>query len=755
MPKKIILFLALAVSLASLAAGAGAANAASAATLSLTTVSGDNVRVNVTGEPSRTVRLSFLPSGGIAVTTLILGSTDINGNFVTSISSGGYGIPQGSPAYVTIEGMQSATTLWPSYSSSLTLSQTNVTIAEGQNITIAGSHSLILVSNSMSSVIGAALSGSQITITGLQTGSGVLRLCGANAGCVSLSVTVGSEGESQVSFSQNNVIVRGNERKDIDIYGGAENGYAVISNSNPSAVDASVRGGGNLVVIYAGTTTGAATVVVCSRDVTTNCANLYVTSLDSEAGTLSFSQDDIILNPGVTRNITVSGGTSNNYYISSNSNSGAVTASISGDVMTLTGGGNAGSSVIKVCSTTVNATCGELDVTLNINDETASDTSLSFSQNVVTVAKKDTTNVTVNGGGDMGYVLSANTDPSSATATIASGSNIISIYGVEVGSSIITVCSVSGGSVCASIYVSVSEEMVPIYFSQNDVSLTAGSKLIITVSGGSGTDKVISANSNPSAVSATLQGNGSVLVLSGGTVAGTTSITVCSATYSNNCATLSATLNADASNPSPSSSSNSTSGNSSSAAQDLIGKIMTEASNVINASGLTRNVTLETQARTAYTNRLTTGASMSDAAQQLITDFVAYGTPTTEILGAGERAGVVSSYQTAFGKLPSTESEWADVIKIANGRWPGQTSSAAIESGKVEFRKVYKREANLDNPNDNAAVSIIAYGLRPTARNLASEKAAIKTFRSVYGHDPASALAWDIVRAIAYSGAKR
>ena len=75
--------------------------------------------------------------------------------------------------------------------------------------------------------------------------------------------------------------------------------------------------------------------------------------------------------------------------------------------------------------------------------------------------------------------------------------------------------------------------------------------------------------------------------------------------------------------------------------------------------------------------------------------------------------------------------------------------------GLLEFKKVYLRSANMDNPNDNAAVSVIAYGLRPSNRNLNSEKTAIKSFKYVYGHNPVSSLAWDIVRAIAYSGATR
>jgi hypothetical protein len=141
--------------------------------------------------------------------------------------------------------------------------------------------------------------------------------------------------------------------------------------------------------------------------------------------------------------------------------------------------------------------------------------------------------------------------------------------------------------------------------------------------------------------------------------------------------------------------------------------------------------------------------------QTALSNFIAYGTDTTVKLGEGERAGVVNSYKSAFGKLPATAAQWSDAIKIANGRWPSEGSPTAEAKAALEFKKVYKRSPNMKQPNDNAAVTVIAYGLRPANRNLNSEKAAIKSFKAIYGHAPVSALAWDIVRAIAYSGAKR
>ena len=135
--------------------------------------------------------------------------------------------------------------------------------------------------------------------------------------------------------------------------------------------------------------------------------------------------------------------------------------------------------------------------------------------------------------------------------------------------------------------------------------------------------------------------------------------------------------------------------------------------------------------------------------------FINSYTDTTKILGSGERAGVVNSYRSAFNKLPQTVSDWQDIIKIANGRWPSQTSEQAENKAKTEFKKVYLRNPNMENPNDNAAVTVIAYGLRPANRNMDSEKAGIVIFKNIYGYNPESAVDWDVVRAIAYSGAER
>ena len=138
-----------------------------------------------------------------------------------------------------------------------------------------------------------------------------------------------------------------------------------------------------------------------------------------------------------------------------------------------------------------------------------------------------------------------------------------------------------------------------------------------------------------------------------------------------------------------------------------------------------------------------------------LTFFLFPGTNSTRPLGGGERGGVVNSFKTAFGRWPTSEVDWQDVIKIGNGRWPSQKSPIAEAEAKKMFKKVWLREANMNQPNDNAAVTVITYGLRMAVRKPDSEKVAILSFKKIFGYAPTSARDWDVVRAIAYSGATR
>ena len=197
---------------------------------------------------------------------------------------------------------------------------------------------------------------------------------------------------------------------------------------------------------------------------------------------------------------------------------------------------------------------------------------------------------------------------------------------------------------------------------------------------------------------------------------------------------------------------------------DKITVILSEASDIVKANvnallgrlGIKRDLAKEQVSIKHYAHDLLDGVKdFSKDNEHALVNFLTYGTETTKYLGEGERAGVVNSYKSAFGKLPKTEEDWQDAIKIANGRWPNERSLITEKNAEEAFKKIYKRSSNRANPHDDAAITVISYGLRPSDRNMDSEKAGIKSFRAIYGYSPKTATAWDIVRAIAYSGATR
>ena len=185
---------------------------------------------------------------------------------------------------------------------------------------------------------------------------------------------------------------------------------------------------------------------------------------------------------------------------------------------------------------------------------------------------------------------------------------------------------------------------------------------------------------------------------------------------------------------------------------DKMGEILAELKEL-------RNIVKEQAAKIKYLEKLSKDVEkLSARMENAINNFITYGVDAnTKKLGEGERAAVMYSYKAAFDKLPETEAELADAIKIANGRWPSITNQTAESQAKAQFQKIYKRAADMNDANDNAAVTVMAYGLRQKAenRNLNSEKAGIKIFKAIYGHTPNSTEDWNIMQAITYSGASR
>ncbi len=184
-----------------------------------------------------------------------------------------------------------------------------------------------------------------------------------------------------------------------------------------------------------------------------------------------------------------------------------------------------------------------------------------------------------------------------------------------------------------------------------------------------------------------------------------------------------------------------------------------EISSILSELNTVRDTVREQEIEIKYLRALIQNlAQVNESMKEMINHFITYGVDTNSMkLGEGERAAVVYSFKEAFGKLPESEVDFEDVIKIANGRWPEKKSDQALASARAEFAKIYQRADNANNPNDQAAVTIMAYGLRQKAenRNLLSEQNGLKIFAELYDKNPQTTTDWNILQAITYSGATR
>jgi len=121
-----------------------------------------------------------------------------------------------------------------------------------------------------------------------------------------------------------------------------------------------------------------------------------------------------------------------------------------------------------------------------------------------------------------------------------------------------------------------------------------------------------------------------------------------------------------------------------------------------------------------------------------MTNFIAYGTKSTQALGAGERAGVLHSFYEAFGRLPKTTIDWGDVVKISTNEPPSQRSVQAEQKAKDS------------GADDERTIMLIAYGLRPAKRDIVLERGGIVHFIEAYGRLPSSTPDWNVLRSIVY-----
>ncbi|MGA2417952.1 MAG: peptidoglycan-binding domain-containing protein [Candidatus Staskawiczbacteria bacterium] len=502
-------------------------------TLSLTsTGSGDNVQINVTGDPGASVIL-FYTSTGAGSGLASLGSTNSSGNFSAIVSSATYGIASNSAVYVRtsgINGPMSNQVAWPYFSStttsSITLSPSSLLLNIGQTSTITASvSSLYMSSNSTPAVANINLNGATITVQALAYGTTTATICavGSTTNCATLPITVQNSTASQLTFNQNNFSVVSGQSIPVTITGGSGT-YTISNNSNPSAIQTSLNG--STITLTATSTSGAASITVCTTDMN-NCGIINVSSTTVNSTAITFSQTNPVVPIGQTTTVTIYGGTGTNFYVSSNSNPSIVQANITSNILTLIGNATSGTSNINICAYA--GSCGSL--TVNVTSASTNG-SLSLSQNTISILAGQSSNITILGGSTPYNVSSSSTNIFNGVIN----GNIVTIYGVNPGTATANICASVG---CATLSVtinSVTSSTNPPTFSQNNILLNVGQQITVYVSG---TGSFYLGSSNTSNISSAVISGSSVVVT--GITPGSTNFSICQS--GGQCSTLYTSVN--------------------------------------------------------------------------------------------------------------------------------------------------------------------------------------------------------------------
>ncbi len=430
--------------------------------------------------------------------------------------------------YVTVSGVLGANTnLWFSPANpNLYLGQS---LAVSINSSVTNSYSGVspylnnyyyISSNSNSGVVSANISGSVLNLYANQTGSSNLSICHISLGfCSTLYVTVGGgSGSGNLSLSQTNVSLSFGQSTTVTASNSFSSSVYVSQNTNPSVVSTTVSG--NIVYINA-QGSGSSNISICATGSGGACGNVYVTVTGGGSNGLSFSPSNPTLYGGQSLAVAIYNSlASYGLFVSSNSNSNVVSASISGSTLTLYAN-NPGTSNIVVCSNG-SVQCGTLFVTVSGSGSTGS--SIFFTPSSLSLTIGQSNNVTISGPYSYNYYISTNSSPNVASAVIQN--NILTVTGTNSGYTTFSICQ-NGVSQCGSLGVTVNSGGYGGYgslsLSQTSAGITVGQTTYITAYNYGGSI-YISNNSNPGVVSPTVSGNQINLR---GLAAGSATVTVC------------------------------------------------------------------------------------------------------------------------------------------------------------------------------------------------------------------------------------
>jgi hypothetical protein len=264
---------------------------AMAPNLSVTSENGNSVQMTVYGDPNSSVILYYQTQYETQDAGTV-GYTDATGYFSSVLNAGSYAVTPGAQVYVLVDNQQSGWATWPYVSSTypnnygtISLSQTSVNLLAGQSSVITAyneSGSLYVSANSNPLVATAVAYSNEVTVTAETYGSTTLTVCSTEGSCNEVYVTVnGTSVTEPISLSSTSLQFWTGQSYQVDIYGNNSSSYYVSSNSNPTAVSASIVG--NSLSLY-GAGVGSSTISVCQSSYGgysdysgSGCATIFVT----------------------------------------------------------------------------------------------------------------------------------------------------------------------------------------------------------------------------------------------------------------------------------------------------------------------------------------------------------------------------------------------------------------------------------------------------------------------------------------------
>jgi hypothetical protein len=343
------------------------------------------------------------------------------------------------------------------------------------------------------------------------------------------------------------------------------------------------------------------------------------------SGPITLSQSSLWLQVGQAVSVTISGGTLPYSILNDANSSSTFSSNLNNNILTLTGLA-AGSSSLSVCSAA--GACTQLSVLVN---GVSSSSQLTFSNNNLALNVGATANVSLFGTGN--YYVSTSNNQNVATITVSGSKATVSA--LSAGSANATICQTGGQ--CSVLYVVVSSTSAVTStptFSQANPTISVGQSLSVTISGGSTSTYTLSSNSNPTIVQANISGDKLILL---GQNFGNSVLVVCAA--SNNCGSLSVTINAAGSSSNSSNSSTSSTGSNTGST----------TSNTNSSSSTTKPATTATKPAYKFTKYLTVGSKGADvtALQTRLKYEGVYSGPITGFFGAQTYAGV-KAYQKKY-----------------------------------------------------------------------------------------------------------